>query len=100
MASSSRKMPCSMERMPARTAALMPGAPWAWAMTKMPAASASSTRIDSSASRKWPWRGSSRGDSTPPDVQTLMWSAPARTISRTRWRISSGPSTMPDGMPG
>ena len=29
-------MPCSIERMPARTAFLMPSAPWAWAITQMP----------------------------------------------------------------
>ncbi len=100
IASSSRKIPCSMLRMPARTADLMPGAPWAWAMTGMPAAFASATSTSSSSSRKWPWRGSSRGDSTPPEVHTLIWSAPARMIARAARRISSGPSTTPDGIPG
>ena len=45
MASSSRKMPCSMERTPLRSAALMPAAAWAWAITWMPAAVASSVIV-------------------------------------------------------
>ena len=83
-----------------RTAALMPSVASAWAITKRPAAVASSTSTSSSASRKWPWRGSSRGDSTPPLVATLMTSAPARTSSRTLRRVSSGPSTIASGWPG
>ena len=39
--SSSRKIPCSIERMPARTAFLIPSAAWAWAITNIPAAVAS-----------------------------------------------------------
>src|SRR3954468_9652283 len=49
IASSSRKMPCSIERIPARTAALMPAVLCACAITATPAASASSTRTSSSA---------------------------------------------------
>src|SRR4029450_12634348 len=52
-------MPCSMDRTPARTAALIPSLPWAWAITQRPAAAASVTRTASSSSRKWAWRGSS-----------------------------------------
>jgi hypothetical protein len=89
-----------MERMPARTAALMPSVACACAITKTPAAVASSTSTASSSSRKWPCRGSSRGDSTPPEVATLITSAPARISSRTLRRISAGPSTIPDGRPG
>ena len=33
MASSSIRDPCSMDRTPARTARLIPSAPWAWAAT-------------------------------------------------------------------
>ena len=93
-------MPCSIERIPLRIAALIPSVAWAWAITNRPAAVASSTSTASSASRKWPWRGSSRGDSTPPLVATLITSAPARTSSRTLRRISSGPSTIVSGRPG
>ncbi len=93
-------MPCSIERMPLRIAALIPSVAWAWAITNLPAAVASSTSTASSASRRWPWRGSSRGDSTPPLVATLITSAPARTSSRTLRRISSGPSTIVSGRPG
>src|SRR5215211_4347650 len=69
-------MPCSIDRTPARRAALMPSAAWAWAITQRPAAAASVTRAVSSSSRKWAWRGSSVGDRTPPLVATLMTSAP------------------------
>src|SRR4029450_12449649 len=93
-------MPCSMERTPARTAALMPSLPWAWAITQRPAAAASVTGADRSSSRKWAWRGSSVGDRTPPLVATLMTSAPARTSSRTLRRMASGPSTRPSGVAG
>ena len=86
--------------MPARIDALMPSVACEWAITKMPAAVASATRTSSSSSRKCPCLGLSRGDSTPPEVATLMTSAPALTISRTFLRISSGPSTRPLGLPG
>ena len=79
---------------------MIPSRACAWAITKMPAAVASSTSTSSSAGRKWAWRGSSRGERTPPLVATLITSAPIRCSSRTLRRISSGPSTMPDGMPG
>ena len=69
-------------------------------MTEIPAASASCTIIATSSSRKWPCRGSSRADSTPPLVATLITSAPARTNARTVFRISSGPSTIVFGRPG
>ncbi len=89
-----------MDRMPARTAFLIPSAPCACAITASPAASASSTSTASSAGRKCGCRGSSRGDSTPPLVATLSTSAPARTSVRTTRRTSSGPSQMPLGRPG
>src|SRR5215211_480102 len=38
-------MPCSIDRIPARTAALMPSAAWAWAMTQRPAAAAEETAL-------------------------------------------------------
>ena len=100
MPSSSRKMPCSIDRMPARMAFLMPSVAWACAITKMPAAVASSTSTCSSAGRRCAWVGLSRGESTPPDVATLMTSAPCRTSVRTTRRISSGPSTRVSGRPG
>ena len=76
IASASRKIPCSIERIPARTAFLIPSAPWAWAMTNIPAAVASATRTSSSSGEKWAWAGLSRAESTPPDVATLITSAP------------------------
>ena len=79
---------------------LIPSAPWAWAMTHLPAALASITSASSSSSRKWAWRGSSRGDSTPPLVATLITSAPSRINSRTFRRMASGPSTIVSGEPG
>ncbi len=93
-------MPCSIERTPARTAFLMPAVDWACAMTQRPAAAASDTSMASSSGANCGWRGSSRAESTPPEVATLMTSAPSRISSRTFRRISSGPSTTPLGMPG
>ena len=93
-------MPCSIERMPARMAFLMPSVAWACAMTSRPPALASATQARSSSRLKWACLGLSRGESTPPEVQTLITSAPARRSSRTLRRISSTPSTMPQGSPG
>jgi hypothetical protein len=93
-------MPCSIERTPFRTATLMPSAACACAITVMPAAAASATIMATSSSRKCPCRGSSRADSTPPLVATLITSAPARISSRTTRRTSSGPSTTVSGRPG
>ena len=46
------------------------------------------------------WRGESLGESTPPEVQSLIQSAPARSTSRTRRRIGSTPSTTVSGTSG
>ena len=66
----------------------------------MPAAVASATSTSSSSGEKSAWAALSRAESTPPDVATLITSAPFRCSSRTLRRISSGPSTMPEGSPG
>src|SRR5215204_6137776 len=93
-------MPCSMDRTPLRTATLIPSVACACAITLIPAAVASATIVATSSSRKWPCRGSSRADSTPPLVAALITSAPARTSSRTTRRTCSGPSTTVSGRPG
>src|SRR5699024_8300119 len=79
----------SIERTPARTAFLIPGAPCAWDITCAPWAAASATMTPISASVNWEWRGSSRGEGTPPVAQILVWSAPGRRSSRGfRWAPS------------
>ena len=88
-----------MDLTPARRAFLMPSVACACAITGRPAALASAISASSSSGRNWACFGLSRGDSTPPEVCTLMTFAPARMISRTRLRISSGPSTRPGGRP-
>ena len=60
--SSSRNVPCSIERTPARTARLMPSAPWACDITHRPRSAAVWTMASSSASVKWGRLGSSRAD--------------------------------------
>ena len=61
------------------------------------AARASATATPISSTVNWGVSGGSSGERTPPVVQSLIQSAPARIIVRTTLRISSGLSTMPAG---
>lgn len=79
---SSRKIPCSIERTPARSARAIPVVPCACARTYLPCSSASSTITRSSSSVYWAWRGSSLGVSTPPVAQTLRWRGTDRRRAR------------------
>ena len=68
--------PCSMQSMPASTAARMASSPWAWAATLRPRRWASST-IALSSSSEYCWApGGPVCDMIPPDTLTLMTSAP------------------------
>ena len=76
MPSSSISDPCSIERTPARTARLIPSAPWACAATNVPYSAACSTaaRICSSVYSETP--GLVPRVSTAPVAMILMKSAP------------------------
>ncbi len=79
----------------------MPSVAWACAITGIPAAVASAIErgelVVAEVARA---AGCRAATARRRDVRTLITSAPARMISRTRLRISSGPSTMPGGRPG
>ena len=98
--SSSRYVPCSMDRTPARTARLTPSAPWACDITGRPRSAAVRTMVSTSAWEKCGSLGSSNGERNPPLDAILMTSAPARIISRTFSRTPSRPLQTPSGMPG
>ena len=85
-----------MVRAPARIAALMPSAPWAWAMQYLPSALASSQAafIISGVSSSAP--GSLPTASTAPVAISLMKSAPPPIIALTRARASSGVARFAD----
>ncbi len=87
-----RKIPCSIEVIPASTHAAIPPVAWAWAAMRRPAFFASSiaARISLGVSCGEP--GSTPGVITPPVARILMTSAPALSCSRTALLTSSGPS--------
>src|SRR3989304_6190064 len=89
--SSVRKMPCSMEVIPASMQLAIPWEPWAWAATRRPAFVASSMAARTSSSVSWADPGSTPGVITPPVAKILMTSAPALSCSLTARRTSSGP---------
>ena len=76
MPSSSMKVPCSIEATPARIAALMPSAPWAWLHTRRPRCVASSTMRCNSSSENWRASSASPAESTPPEDMILITPAP------------------------
>src|SRR3990172_3129194 len=90
--SSVRKMPCSMEVIPASMQLAIPWEPWAWAATRRPALVAPSMAARPPSSVSWPDPGSTPGVITPPVAKILMTSAPALSCSLTARRTSSGPS--------
>ena len=98
--SSSRYVPWSIERTPARTARLMPSAPWACDITQVPRSAAVRTIAPTSSWEKFGSFGSSVGEKNPPDDAILTTSAPARITSRTFRVTPSMPSQTPDGIPG
>ncbi len=79
---------------PARTASLMPAAPWAWAATFRPHMWASSTMAFISARDSCCWPGSVLRENTPPVAQILITWAPYLRTARTCLRPSSGPSAL------
>src|SRR5881409_3524810 len=91
-ASSSRNVPCSIVRHPARSAAMIPGLPWQWAATTRSARAASPTIASSSSRENCAWTGWSSSLATPPDARTLMTLAPIRSCIRTPFRHSGTPS--------
>lgn len=86
--------------MPASTELRMPCSACEWVMTVFPAACASYTIAAISSGENPVAVGSSFGDMTPPDVCTLMTSAPARRSSRVARRTFSTPSTTVRGCSG
>lgn len=83
-----------MEVIPARTAAVMEEAPWAWAAEGSPSISATSMAARISASVNFCTPGRSPADMMPPLAQSLMQSTWLRAISRASRRISSGELAM------
>ena len=99
IASSSSPSPWSIDRMPARSAFLIPAAFSACAITPWsPACSASSTITRISSTVYWTASGASISEYTPPVAITLIQSAPARIWRRTTRRTSSTPSAIPSGI--
>ena len=84
IAAASAKVPCSIESTPARAAASMPRAPWAWAATLRPSEWAVSTIARISSSVKCASRPRACCERTPPVAVNLITWAPARESSRTR----------------
>src|SRR5437870_6886086 len=98
-ASSSRIEPCSIDVTPARTAALIPAVPCAWAATRRCSSVAASTTARISSSLYCCKPAESVSDSTPPVAQILITSAPYFTTYRTALRTSSTPLATPSSMP-
>ncbi len=98
-ASSSRKLPCSIESIPARMALFAASAPCACAAVFLRRACASSTIASSSACVNCGVSTSSVGESTPPDAHTLIMSAPYLWSSLTAYRAWSAPLITPSNGP-
>lgn len=99
-AASSRYVPCSTLRTPARAAASIARAPCAWAITpRPPSRCASSTSAWNSASVICT-SCTPRPRASEPEAVTLIQSASARTIRRTTARASSGPLNTGSGIAG
>src|SRR5579872_1217572 len=75
----------------------MPAAPTACAITERPRRRASPTATATSSTLSCGCCAASTPPNTPPEVQTLTQSAPARRTARTTCRICSGPSTRNGG---
>ena len=88
--SSSSQLPCSKHVTPAANPLRMPRQLWAWAVTYVPRASASSTATRSSSIDSWVSSRSSLRETTPPLTKTLSWVAPRRNAVRAALRTSSG----------
>src|SRR3546814_6995074 len=97
-----RKLPGSIESTPASIACLAARSPWLCAATLRPQAWASDTIAASSAGVSCGTSTGSDSDSTPPDAQILITSAPYFICRRVARRHSSGPlhtpSSGPDGV--